>query len=143
MLGVLDQRFAVSVPVAGTCSLVSKLDRPEPSNIGDIEEVPTDLLSGQDYAHLVALRAPRPTLLIYNAADDCCYRAPLTKPYMYDSVRPIFSLFGRPAQLQWHENTDPGTHNYELDNRQQSYRFFSEHFGLPVVSREVPVEQQL
>ena len=141
MLGGLDNRVAVSVPVAGTCSLVSKLDRPEPSNIGDIEEVPTDLLAGQDYSHLVALRAPRPTLLIYNAVDDCCYRAPLTRPYMYDNVLPIFSLFGWSAQFQWHENTDPGTHNYEIDNRQQSYRFFCEQFGLPMPPREIPIDQ--
>ena len=141
MLGGLDNRVAVSVPVAGTCSLISKLDRPEPSNVGDIEEVPTDLLAGQDYSHLVALRAPRPTLLIYNTVDDCCYRAPPTKPYMYDNVLPIFSLFGRQAQLQWQENIDPGTHNYELDNRQQSYRFFCEQFGLPIPPREIPIDQ--
>src|SRR5882724_3052339 len=140
VLGALDDRVAVAVPVAGTCSLISKLDRPEPSNIGDTEEVPTDFLAGQDYSHLVALRAPRPTLLIYNAVDDCCYRAPLTKPYMYDNVLPIFSLFGRQAQFQWHENTEPGTHNYEIDNRQQSYRFFCEQFGLPMPQREISID---
>jgi hypothetical protein len=60
---------------------------------------------------------------------------------MYDNVLPIFSLFGRQAQFQWHENIDPGTHNYELDNRQQSYRFFCEQFGLPIPPREIPIDQ--
>src|SRR2546423_10656703 len=27
-----------------------------------------------------AMMAPRPTLLIYDAEDDCCFRAPLAKP---------------------------------------------------------------
>jgi dienelactone hydrolase len=143
VLGALDERVAVAVPVAGTCSLISKLDRPNSSNIGDLEEVPTDLLFGLDYAHLVAMRAPRPTLLIYNAEDDCCYRAALTKPYMYENVLPIFRLFGKEERLQWHENTDPGTHNYELDNRQQSYRFFSESFGLPGKAIESSVDREI
>ncbi len=143
LLAGLDSRVTAAVPVAGTCSLISKLDRPEPSNIGDLEEVPTDLLEGRDYAHLLALRSPRPTLLIYNANDSCCYQAPLTRPYLYDNVLPIFSLGGRPTQLRWYENIDPGTHNYEQDNRQQSYRFFAEQFGLPTVEHEVEVESRL
>jgi hypothetical protein len=59
-------------------------------------------------------------------------------------VLPVFRLFGQESQFEWHENTDPGTHNYEVDNRQQSYRFFSQHFGLPVKTPpEVSVEAQL
>jgi hypothetical protein len=105
--------------------------------------VPTDLLEGRDYAHLLALRAPRSTLLIYNANDNCCYRAPLTKPYLYDNVLPFYSLVGQPTKLRWYENIEPGTHNYEQDNREQSYRFFAEQFGLPAVEREVDAESQL
>jgi Acetyl xylan esterase (AXE1) len=143
VLSGLDPRVAVAVPVAGTCSLISKLDRPDPDNIGDIEEVATDLLAGQDYAHLVALRAPRPTLLIYNATDDCCYRAPLVKPYIFDNVRSFFQLFNKEDVLGWHENTYPGTHNYQLDNREQSYKFFSKYFDLPAVRHEIYVAQQI
>jgi hypothetical protein len=62
---------------------------------------------------------------------------------MYDNVLPIFRLFGQERQFEWHENTEPGTHNYEVDNRQQSYRFFSQHFGLPITTSEIPVEGQL
>ena len=71
----------VSVPVAGYASLRSRLERP--GDIGDIEQNPTDLLVGQDYSHFTAMRAPRPTLLVYNAEDDCCFRAPLVKPYVF------------------------------------------------------------
>src|SRR5678809_906924 len=97
----------------------------------------------RDYPHLTAMRAPRPTLVIHNAEDDCCFRAPLVKPYIYDDVKPFFRLFGKEDAFQWHENTDPSTHNYQLDNRLQAYRFFSSHFGMPVVGQEIPVDGEI
>jgi hypothetical protein len=33
--------------------------------------------------------------------------------------------------------------DYQLDNRLQAYRFFSEHFGLPVIDREIPVDAEI
>jgi hypothetical protein len=105
-------------------------------DLGDIEQSATDLLDGQDYSHLSALMAPRPTLLAHNAEDDCCFRAPLVKPLLYDAVRPIYKLYGKENVFQWHENRDPGTHNYQLDNRLQAYRFFSNHFNLPPIESD-------
>jgi len=134
VLSALDERVQVSIPVAGYASLVSRLERP--GDAGDIEQNPSDLLTGIDYSHLTAMRAPRPTLLIYNAEDDCCFRAPLVKPYIFDQVQPFFRLYGSEAALAWHENTDPADHNYQLDNRLQSYRFFARHFRLPAVEAE-------
>jgi len=136
-LSALDPRVIVSVPVAGYSAFVSKLERV--GDYGDPEQVPQDFLDGQDYSHLTAMRAPRPTLLIHNAEDDCCFRAPLVKPYIYDDVKPFFRLFGKEDVFAWHENTDPSTHNYQLDNRLEAYRFFSTHFGLPLIEQEIPV----
>jgi len=140
-LSSLDPRVIVSVPVAGYSAFVSKLERV--GDYGDPEQVPQDFLAGQDYSHLTAMRAPRPTLLIHNAEDDCCFRAPLVKPYIYDDVKPFFRLFGKEDVFAWHENTDPSTHNYQLDNRLQAYRFFSKHFGLPLIEQEIPVEAEV
>ena len=89
------------------------------------------------------MRAPRPTLIIDNAEDDCCFRAPLVKPYVYDDVKPFFRLFGKEDGFRWHENTNPSTHNYQLDNRLQAYRFFSQHFGMPVIEQEIPVDAEV
>lgn len=141
LLSSLDERVTVAIPVAGYASLVSRLERP--LDVGDIEQNGTDLLVGQDYPHLTAMRAPRPTLLIYNAEDECCFRAPLVKSYIFDDVKPFFSLFGKENLFVWHENTDPSTHNYQLDNRQQSYRFFSKYFNLPVVESEIVVDAEI
>lgn len=136
ILGALDERVAVSVEVAGIGALQSNLVRPLDTD--EIEENAPDLTKDEDYPLFVAIRAPHPTLLIHNAEDDCCFRADLVKPFIYDQIRPFFALFGKQENLAWHENRDPGTHNYQLDNREQAYAFFTEHFGLPVTPSEIP-----
>ena len=143
MLSALDERVAISVPVAGYSSLTSRLERGSADDIGDNEQNPTDLLKEADYSHLTALRAPRPTLLINNAEDDCCFRASLVKELIFDQVKPFFRLFGKEGALEWHENLNPGTHNYQVENRIESYGFFSRHFGLPEVKEEIPVDSQI
>jgi dienelactone hydrolase len=140
-LSSLDKRVSVAVSVAGFASLISELDRAVYGD--DIEQIPADFFAGADYPHLTAMRAPRPTLITYDAEDDCCFRAAIVKPYVFDQVVPFFALFGEPDNLQWHENRDPGTHNYQLDNRLQAYRFFAQHFGLPAVSDEIPVAAEI
>jgi len=82
-------------------------------------------------------------LLIYNAEDDCCFRAPLVKPLIYDGIRPFFKLYGKEDVFQWYENRDPGTHNYQLANREQAYRFFSQQFAIPVIEKEIPSGQEI
>lgn len=141
LLGALDPRVAVTVEVAGIGALESNLLRP--LDLDEIEENATDLTKNEDYPFFVAIRAPRPTLLIHNAEDDCCFRAALVKPYIYDRVIPFFHLFGDEGDLAWHENRDPGTHNYQLDNREQAYAFFTKHFGLPVTPAEIPSDDEI
>lgn len=141
ILSSLDPRVTVSVPVAGYSAFISKLERV--GDYGDNEQVPQDFLVSEDYSHLTAMRAPRPTLIIDNAEDDCCFRAALVKPYVYDDVKPFFKLYDKEAAFQWHENTDPSTHNYQLDNRLQAYRFFSKHFGMSPVEQEIPVDAEI
>ncbi len=135
MLGAMDPRVAVSVEVAGLGSRESNLTTPRDTY--EIEEDAPDLMQGIDYPEFIAMRAPRPTLLIHNAVDSCCFRAPLVRPYIYDNVKPFFQMYGVPNNLGWHENFDPGVHNYQLDNRTQAYRFFTEHFHLPVAENEI------
>ena len=141
MLSALDPRVAVMVEVAGFGSLESNITHPLDTQ--QIEETPTDFLLGEDYTNLVALRAPRPTLLIHNAEDDCCFRAMLVKPYIFDDLKPFFRIFGKEQNLAFYENLDPGTHNYQLDNRLQAYRFFTDHFHLPVAMDEIPSGAEL
>ncbi len=135
VLGALDPRVAVAVEVAGFGSRESNLTAP--SDTYEIEEDAPDIMQGIDYPEFIAMRAPRPTLLIHNAVDSCCFRAPLVEPYIYAQVKPFFQMFASSDALGWHQNLDPGVHNYQLDNRIQAYRFFTRHFHLPVAEDEI------
>jgi len=143
VLSSLDERVRAAVPVAGYSALAPKIEVRRYGDLGDLEQSATDLLDGQDYTHLTALMAPRPMLLAHNAEDDCCFRAGVVKPLLYDAIRPIFKLFGKEDSLAWHESSEPGDHNYQLDNRLQAYRFFSRHFNLPSVTHEIPVDEEI
>ena len=129
VLSALDPRVTAATPVAGFCSLTTAIEHPEYAG-DDAEQNASDFRQGVDYAQLTAIRAPRPTLLIYNATDDCCFRAGAVKQGVYFDIQPFFKLYGHEQSLQWHENYDPGTHNYERDNRQSLYRFLNSAFGL-------------
>ncbi len=141
LLSALDERVSVSVEVAGIGAQQTNLLRPDETN--EVEESPTDFTHDEDYPYLIAMRAPRPTLLIHNAEDDCCFRASLVKPYIFDQIRPFFTLFGDASSLAWYENHFPGTHNYQLDNREHAYAFFSEWFHLPGPSKEIASDSEI
>jgi dienelactone hydrolase len=134
LLSGLDMRVGPAAPVAGFSSLTTAIEHPEYA--GDAEQNSPDMRAVADYAQLAALRAPRPTLLIYNSVDDCCFRAGVVKQGVYDDIKPYFALMGKPDNLEWHENLNPGTHNYQIDSREQSYKFFDTVFGLDVSDKE-------
>ncbi len=141
LLSALDPRVAVAVEVAGIGSRESNVTHPIDTD--EIEEDAPDLMLEQDYPELIALRAPRPTMEIHNGTDSCCFRAPLVKPYIYDQVKPFFQLYGAPDNLAWSENLYPGTHNYQLENRTQAYRFFSTYFKLPLLDGEIYSDDEI
>jgi dienelactone hydrolase len=143
VLSSLDDRVRVTVPVAGYSSIVSRVEAKVYGDLGDFEQSATDMFDGVDFTHLTAMMAPRPTLLIYNAEDDCCFRAAMTKPFVFDAIQPIFGLYGKQDVLNWHENRDPGTHNYQLDNRTQAYHFFSRQFHLPLFEEDAEVASEI
>jgi dienelactone hydrolase len=126
VLSSLDQRVTLTVPVAGYSALVQRLA--QANSIGDLEQNPTDLVQYADYSHLTAMMVPRPTLLIYNDKDNCCFVSSTVKPNTFDPVVPFFRQAGVADRFQYYENSNPGTHNYDQDNREQLYRFLNHHF---------------
>ena len=142
-LSALDERVKASNPVAGFSSIRARVEAKRYGDLGDFEQSATDSLVDSDFPHLVALMAPRPILLTYNAEDDCCFRAGLAKPLVYDAIQPFFKLYGKEEVFDWHENRDPATHNYQLDNRLADYRFFSKQFGLPLIDNEDHVASEI
>jgi dienelactone hydrolase len=143
-LGALDERVALMNPVAGYEGLAGRIE--VANDLGDSEQLPADFATVADYTHLTALMAPRATLLTYNAADDCCFEAGHALGPLVEAAAPVYALYGAPGALRTHVSFEPGTHNFERDNREQLYRlvgetFFadSEHWD----STETPYESEL
>lgn len=128
VLSSLDTRVNLIVPVAGYTSVRARVRCTE--DIGDMEQIPPDFCTIADYQELTAMLAPRPLLQIMNAKDDCCFRTDRAKPLIYDAILPVYRAFGASDKIQYHSNTDPGTHNYGADNRSRLYRFLAEQWGI-------------
>jgi hypothetical protein len=122
----LDTRVTLANPVAGYSALRSHLEHFK--DLGDSEQAPCDLATLADYTHLTALMAPRALLLTYNDKDDCCFESGYALPPLVEAATPVFKLYGREKLLRTHVNSDPGTHNYQKDNRQALYRMLGDLF---------------
>lgn len=122
----LDTRVKLCNPVAGYSSFRTRIRHH--SDLGDSEQTPCDLATVADYSHLTAMLAPRAALLTFNIKDNCCFASPHALPPLLEAARPIYALYETPERLAFHVNEDPGTHNFEIDNRQALYDAFQRHF---------------
>lgn len=143
ILSALDTRVRLAAPNAGYIGLDVRVKHRD--DIGDIEQNAADLAAIADYPMLTAMLAPRPALLIYNEKDDCCFQTERARPSVFEPVRPLYEALGCADAFAFHNNVDPGTHNYDLDNRQRFYRFINRHF-LPQDARiddEIPCHDEV
>jgi hypothetical protein len=116
------------------------------TDLGDSEQTPNDLATVTDYSQLTAMLGGRAALLTYNAKDNCCFAAGHALPPLVEAARPVFALYGRPERLRTHINYVPGTHNFEVDNREALYRmvgaiFFPE--AKDFNGKEIPSEPEV
>jgi len=125
-IGALDPRVTFANPVAGYSSFRTRIRHLK--DLGDSEQTPCDLATLADYTHLTAMLAPRALLLTYNAKDECCFEGSYALPPLLAAAQPVFKLFGQEGRLRSHINYDPGTHNYEQDNREAFYRMAGDLF---------------
>jgi hypothetical protein len=126
IISSLDTRVTLCNPVAGYSSFRTRAQFP--TDLGDSEQTPNDLATVADYAHLTAMLGGRAALLTFNAKDNCCFASDHALQPLLDAAQPIFKLYGQPERVRSHENFDPGTHNYEIDNRQAYYRMIGDIF---------------
>lgn len=143
ILAALDTRVRLAVPNAGYIGLDSRINHR--ADRGDIEQNAADLAATADYPLLTAMLAPRPALLLYNEHDDCCFQTARARPSVYEPVRPLYAALGRRDAFAFHNNVDPGTHNYELEHRERFYRFLNRHFLQDGQARdaEIPSEDEI
>jgi hypothetical protein len=126
VISSLDARVTLANPVAGYSSYLTRIHNH--SDLGDSEQTPCDLATVADYAHLTAMMAPRGLLLTYNVKDNCCFASGHALPPLLESAGPIYKLFGQEAKLRSHVNHDPGTHNFERENREALYAMVGDLF---------------
>jgi hypothetical protein len=125
-ISALDTRVTLTNPVAGYSSFKTRVRHLK--DLGDSEQTPSDLATVADYCHFTAMMAPRPTLLTFNAKDNCCFESNYALQPLLEAAQPAFRLHGVETNLRAHVNHDPGNHNYGLDNRQAFYRMIGDHF---------------
>ncbi len=140
----LDTRVTLCNPVAGYSAFSTRAEFG--SDLGDSEQTPNDLATVADYTHLTAMMGGRAALLTYNAKDNCCFAADHALPSLLDAAEPIFKLYNQPERLRSHINTDPGTHNFEIDNRQAFYGMVGDIFfagDSTFTATEIPCENEV
>ncbi|MPY87299.1 MAG: hypothetical protein GEU99_05205 [Luteitalea sp.] len=123
IVAAFDQRVALTAPVSGFIGLAQRV---EVENIGDLEQNAVDLHQWADYTHFAAFVPPRPMLAVYNAKDQCCFRADRAERSIVKPLRPFYELFGAGHRFDTHVNYDPGSHNYEEDNQRAFLEFLSQ-----------------
>lgn len=144
IISSLDTRVTLCNPVAGYSSFRTRAQFS--TDLGDSEQTPNDLATVADYAHLTAMLGGRAALLTFNAKDNCCFASDHALQPLLDAAQPIFKLYGQPERLRSHENFDPGTHNYEIDNRQAFYRMIGDVFfanDATFDAKEIPCEKEV
>lgn len=140
----LDERVILSNPVAGYSSFLTRIRHF--SDLGDSEQTPCDLAVYADYHHLTAFRAPLPTLLTYNAKDNCCFATDHALPPLMATAGPLFRLMGKGTALRSHNNFAPGTHNYEQENREAFYQMVGDFFfpgDTNFSAKEIPCKDEV
>lgn len=141
LLSSLDERITASIPVAGHSAVWQRIRHRE--DMGDMEQVPADLCTVADYDVLSGMLAPRPALFIYNRNDDCCFQSARAGISVLRPARGIYRLLGAEDRMESHDNVDPGTHNYERDNRRRLYAFLNRRFGLQGPEDDLPWTEEL
>jgi len=143
-VSAFDTRVTLTDPVAGYSSFRTRARYL--SDLGDAEQTPCDLATVTDYATMTAMMAPRATLLTFNATDNCCFASGHALPPLLEAATPLFRLYGKLENLRSHVNTDPGTHNYLVDNRQAFYRMVGDHFykgDSKFDAKEIPSDSEI
>ncbi|MDZ4287525.1 MAG: hypothetical protein U0984_06185 [Prosthecobacter sp.] len=144
IISSLDTRVTLCNPVAGYSSFRTRARFP--TDLGDSEQTPNDLATVADYAHLTAMLAGRAALLTFNVKDNCCFASDHALAPLQEAAEPMFALYGQAARLRTHVNYDPGTHNYEVDNRQAFYSIVGAEFfpnNKQYNAKEIPAESEV
>jgi len=141
VLSAIDERIRATVPVSGHSPLWHRATVRWQDH-GDLEQTPVDLCTVADYDTLTAMFAPRPALLVHSV-DDGIFRPEFMRPAMYVPARRVYKRLGVEDRIGFYANTDPGTHNYEKDVREQLYAFLKKAWDLDIATDDIPCDDEI
>ncbi len=141
VLSAIDERIGAIVPVSGHSPIWHRTTKRWQDH-GDLEQTPVDLCTVADFDTLTAMFAPRPSLLIHSV-NDSIFRPELMRPCLYIPARKVYKRLGVEDRIGFYANEDPGTHNYDKDNREQLYKFLKNAWDLDISVEDIPCDDEL
>ena len=132
-ISALDERVKASAPSGYITSYKRLL---ESIGVQDGEQnLYHGLLEGIDHFEYVAVRAPRPTLIMATTRDFFSIQG-TRETYM--ELKKVYDIFGKPGNIEIVE--DDHRHGYTQKIREAMYAFFQKHLSLPGSAAEEEVE---
>lgn len=136
VLSAIDERIRLTVPVSGHSPIWHRATIRWRDH-GDVEQTPVDLCTIADYDTLTAMFAPRPALLIHSV-NDGIFRPEFMVDALYKPARKVYDTLGAKERIGFYANEDPGTHNYDRDNREQLYDCLKRSWDLDISTEDIP-----
>ena len=132
-VGAMDPRVRAAVPSAWSTASRRQVDI---RGAADAEtEFVGGLVRGITFEDLIAVRAPRPTLLVATTRDQYL---PIQGVYeALEELRPIYEQLGAPGSLHYSE--DDARHAFTKTNNEAIYAFFQHWLELPGDATEAEV----
>ncbi|MSS71446.1 MAG: hypothetical protein EXS64_08145 [Candidatus Latescibacteria bacterium] len=141
VLSAIDERIRAVMPISGHSPIWHRATKRWQDH-GDLEQTPVDLCTVTDYDTMTAMFAPRPSLLAFSV-DDSIFRPEFMRPALYNPARKVYKLLGVEDRIGFYANTDPGTHNYERDLREQFYGFLKKAWNLDIPVEDIPCADEI
>ncbi|MGB3586488.1 MAG: acetylxylan esterase, partial [Tunicatimonas sp.] len=133
VLAAIDDRVYAAAP---ECYITSYQRLFESIGSQDAEQKIYQVLHlGLDHPDFLAVRAPKPTLLIATTEDFFSIQGARET---FSEVKQLYRLFDQPQHLTMVES--PGSHGTTRPNREAMYQFFQQHLNLPGSSTDIEPE---
>jgi dienelactone hydrolase len=132
-ISAFDDRILASAPENYVTSFQYLLESIGPQDAE--QNLPKLLKNRLDFADLLEVRAPKPTLIISTLSDFFSIQGARET---YEEVKEAYKTYGNEDHVQMIE--DKGGHESTLKNRERAYAFFQKHLNHPGDSSDLDVE---
>jgi hypothetical protein len=141
LLSAVDERITATMPVSGHSPIWHRALK-RWADLGDLEQTPTDQCTVADFDTLTAMFAPRHALLVHSDKDGI-FRPEFMRPALYQPARKVYQTLGVEDRIGFYTNTDPGTHNFDKDIREQLYKFLKKAWSLDISTDDLPCDDEI